>query len=100
VLAITLPDWITPGNLRVIALAVGLGALVLAFVVMRFVQKLVIRLTLTAVLVAIGALAWYERADLADCAKTCECNIVGFDVRIPKEDLPANATVVCGESVK
>jgi hypothetical protein len=52
------------------------------------------------VLVAIGALAWYERADLADCAKTCECKILGFDVTIPTEDLPANPKVVCGDNAK
>ena len=96
----TLPEWFTPDNLRTISLVVGIGAVVLAVMVMRFVQKLVMKLTFTVVLVAIGALAWYERADLADCAKTCECKILGFDVKIPTEDLPANPKVVCGENAK
>lgn len=94
---LTLPESLTPDDVRTIALGVGIAAIVLAVVVMRVVQKLVMKLVFTAVLVAIGALAWYERADLADCARSCECKIIGIDVRIPADDLPADPTVVCGD---
>ncbi len=94
---LTLPESLTPDNVRTIALAVAIAAVVLAVVVLRIVQKLVMKLTLTVLLVGVGALAWHERGDLADCAKSCECKILGIDVRIPADDLPADPTIVCGD---
>lgn len=96
-LGLSLPDSLSPDDVRNGALVVGIAAIVLAVLVLRFVQKLVMKLTFTAVLLVIGALAWYERADLADCAKTCECRILGVDVTIPTDDLPTNRAVVCGD---
>lgn len=87
-LGLTLPDWIDPDNARTIALVVGLGALVLAVLVLRFVQKMVMKVAFTAVLALIALLAWTQRADLADCAKTCECNLLGFDIEIPQDQRP------------
>ncbi|HEX7095183.1 MAG TPA: hypothetical protein VF183_04835 [Acidimicrobiales bacterium] len=88
-LGVTLPDWIDPDNARTIALAVGIAALVLIVVVLRFVQKLVLKLAITAVLALVAILAWAERADLGDCAKTCECNLLGFDVEISADQNPS-----------
>lgn len=87
-LAITLPDWINPDNARTLALVVGIGAIVLIVVVLRFVQKMVMRVAFTAVLALIALLAWTQRADLANCAKTCECSILGFEVDIPQDQRP------------
>jgi low temperature requirement protein LtrA len=92
VLAVTLPEWLDVDNMRNVALVVGLAAFVLAFLVIRFVQKLVIKFVATILLVAIAALAWYQRADLGDCAKTCECKVLGFTVETPRSDDPDCAT--------
>jgi hypothetical protein len=85
VLGLTLPDWIDPDSARTIALVVGSSAVVLAIVVLRFVQKLVMKVAFTAVLALIALFAWTQRADLSDCARTCECRLLGFDVEIPRD---------------
>ena len=87
-LGLTLPDWIDADNARTIALVVGIGALVLAFVVIRFVQKLVFKSIAVAVLVGIAALAWYQRANLSDCAQECECKVIGITIQTPRSDDP------------
>jgi hypothetical protein len=83
VLGVTLPSWINPDNARTIALVVGIAALVLIVVVLRFIQKLVLKVAITIVLALVTFIAWNERADLGDCAKTCECRILGVDVEVP-----------------
>jgi hypothetical protein len=89
VIGATLPDFINPDNIRNIALAVGIASLVLIVFVLRFVQKIMFKAGVTALLAIVGIGAWYYRADLGDCAKTCECRIVGFDIKVPKEKNPA-----------
>jgi hypothetical protein len=95
VLGLTLPDWFTPDNIRTIALVVGIGCVVLILLVMRFVQKLMMKLSLTVLLALVGFGAWYYRADLGDCAKTCECQVLHVDIKIPKDQLPADQSIVC-----
>ena len=91
-LGVTLPDWLDVDNVRTLALIVGLAAIVVAFVVIRFVQKLVVKTIATVLLVGIAALAWYQRADLGDCAKTCECKLLGFTIETPRSDSPECTT--------
>jgi hypothetical protein len=87
-LAAQLPSWANSDNLQWIALGVIGAILVLMFLVLRFIQKLVLKGTLFGILAIIGLIAWIERADLKDCAKTCECSVVGFDVKIPADKNP------------
>ena len=87
-LGVTLPDFIDPDNARALALVIGLAALVLIVVVLRFVQKLMLKIAMTALLALVAFAAWAERADLADCARTCECNVLGFDIEIPADKNP------------
>jgi low temperature requirement protein LtrA len=92
VLALTLPDFVNPDNARNIALVVGIGAIVLIVLVLRFVQKLALKMAFSVVLALVALLAWTERADLADCARTCDCNLLGFDVEVPSSaDCPPDA---------
>jgi hypothetical protein len=86
--AVTLPDWLDVDNVRNVALVVALVAVVVAFLVIRFVQKLMLKVVTTIVLIGIAALAWYQRADLSDCAKTCECKLLGFTIETPRSDSP------------
>ena len=91
-LALTLPDFVNPDNARNLALAVGIGSVVLIVLVLRFVQKLALKTAFTVVLALVALLAWTERADLANCAKTCDCNLLGFDVEVPSsQDCPPEA---------
>jgi hypothetical protein len=92
VLGVTLPDWLDVDNVRNAALVVGIAAVIVAFVVIRFVQKLVVKAVVAAILVGIAAFAWYQRADLGDCAKTCECKLLGFTIETPRSDSPDCAT--------
>ena len=87
-LAAQLPSWANSDNLQWIALGVIGAILVLMFLVLRFIQKLVLKGTLFGILAIIGLIAWIERADLKDCAETCECSVVGFDVKIPADKNP------------
>jgi hypothetical protein len=88
VLAVTLPEWLDVDNVRNLALVVALAAVVVAFLVIRFVQKVMFKLVATVLLVGVAALAWYQRADLEDCAKQCECKVIGFTVETPRSDDP------------
>jgi len=87
-LAAQLPDWANSENLKWITIAVIVAMLVFMFLVVRFVQKLVLKLTLFVVFAGIGGLAWVERADLSTCARTCSCRILWQDVKIPADKNP------------
>lgn len=60
----------------------------LLFLVLRFVHRLVVKLVLFVALVGLGVSLWVQRADLGDCALTCECSLYGQEVVIPVEQLP------------
>ena len=94
-LAAQLPSWANSDNLQWIAIVVIGVMLVLMFLVLRFIQKLVLKGTLFAIFAIIGVVAWTQRADLEDCARTCDCKVLGFDVKIPKDKIPADATGRC-----
>lgn len=96
-MALTLPSWFTPANARTIALVVLVLSLVMTFLVLRFVQQMMMKLGLTLAMLLIAFIAWHERADLQNCAKTCECRMLVFDVKIPSDKLPDNSSVVCGD---
>ena len=72
-----------------IAAIVVLG--VLAFLVMRFVQKVLLRLVMVVVLVGAGVFLYSQRSDLDDCQKQvrnslgrdCVCGFAGFDITVP-----------------
>jgi hypothetical protein len=87
-LAAQLPSWANSDNLQWIALGVIGVMLVFMFLVLRFIQKLVLKGTLFGILAIVGLIAWIEREDLKDCADTCECSVVGFDVKIPADKNP------------
>ena len=78
-----LPDSLDPEVLRNVALG-GLGLLVvIAFLIMRFVQKMVLRVILWGLLLALGLYVWGQRQELQDCVPKNDCRFMGFDVHIP-----------------
>jgi hypothetical protein len=87
-LAAQLPSWANSDNLQWIALVVIGAMVVLMLLVLRFIQKLMLKGTLFLIFAVIGLIAWVERDDLKDCADTCKCKVVGFDVEIPADKNP------------
>ena len=87
-LAAQLPSWANSDNLRWIALAVIAAMVVMMLLVLRFIQKLMLKGALFGIFAIVGLIAWVERADLGDCARTCSCHVVGFDVKIPADKNP------------
>jgi len=94
-LAAQLPSWANSDNLQWIALGVIAAMVVLMFLVFRFVRKMTMKLILFGIFAIIGLIAWTQRTDLEDCAKTCDCKVLGFEVKIPKDKIPADATADC-----
>lgn len=80
-----LPDWASPDNLRTVAIVVFVGLVVVFVLVVRFVQKLVMKATLLVVLAALGIGVWVQRAELGTCARTCQCRLFGVQVKIPQD---------------
>jgi hypothetical protein len=57
--------------------------LILMLVVIRFVQKMVVRIILLVLIGVAGLLVYINRAPLQACAKTCECEIAGKHLTVP-----------------
>lgn len=83
-----LPDWLDPQLLTWILLVVMAVLLYLMYVVVRFVQRVVLKLVLFALLAGVGLSLWVQRTDLEDCARTCECSLYGQTVAVPWDQLP------------
>jgi hypothetical protein len=93
---VELPDSIEPDQLKTAAIAVIVVLALLAFVVMRFIQKMVLRVIMLGVLVAGGLFLYAQRDDLDECQRRvrspnpfvpqderCTCDFAGFEVKVP-----------------
>ncbi|MCQ3805743.1 MAG: hypothetical protein OXB92_06955 [Acidimicrobiaceae bacterium] len=89
-----LPDWLDPEFLRLLIVAVLVVVAFLLYIVLRFVRRLVAKVVLLVLLVGLGVSLWVQRADLEDCALTCECTLYGQEVVIPVEQLPENLRTI------
>lgn len=92
-----LPDWLDPELLQWIILVVIAVVLYLMYVVIRFVQRVVLKVTLFVLLAGFGLSLWVQRTDLENCARTCECSLYGQDVTVPWEQLPEDVRVRLGD---
>ena len=92
-LVAALPDWLDPNLLQWVILVVIAVLLYLMYVVVRFVQRAVIKIVLFALLAGIGVSLWVQRTDLQDCARTCECSLYGQTVDVPWDQLPEDVRV-------
>jgi hypothetical protein len=77
-----LPKSLDPETLRNVALFASIGAVVLAFLVMRLVRQMVLKVILIGVLIGGGVYVWSQRTELKDCVPKCACTFVGFDVKV------------------
>lgn len=78
-----LPTSLDPEMLRTIALGALGVQVVVAFLVLRFVRKMVMRVILLGALAGLAVFAWYQRAELEDCVPNCSCRFFGYDVQTP-----------------
>ncbi len=86
-----LPESIEPDQLKTFAIVLLVVLALGAFLVMRFIQKLILKLLMVVVLVGAGAFVYTQRTDLDDCQKQvrdslgreCICDFAGFEVTVP-----------------
>ena len=93
VLFAALPEWIDPQMLTWLLLVAIAVMLYLMYVVVRFVQRVVLKVVLFTLLAGVGLSLWVQRTDLEDCARSCDCSLYGQDVQIPWEQLPDDVRV-------
>ena len=75
-----MPESLDPSTLRTIALVAVAVVVVLGFLVMRMVQKMVLKVVFLGALAGIGVYAWSQRAALDDCRTTCACSFAGVEL--------------------
>ncbi|MYB02900.1 MAG: hypothetical protein F4011_00890 [Acidimicrobiaceae bacterium] len=84
-------DWVDAESLQQIIVVAMVVLAVGAALVWRVVRRLLLRLVLVALIGALAASLWLQRADLQDCVDTCSCKLFGQEV-----DVPASANPNCG----
>lgn len=91
-----LPDWLDAERLQWIILAVLGGLIYSMYWVTKMIRKVVTKVVMLIVIAALGLSLWFQRADLDECAQTCECSLYGQDVAIPEDRRPDRC--LAGES--
>ena len=76
-------DWVDAGSLQPILLGATVVLVVGAALVWRVVRRLLLRLVLIALIGVLAAGLWLQRADLSDCVDTCSCRLFGQEVAVP-----------------
>ena len=84
-----LGDWADAESLQPIIAGAIVALGIIAVLLMRVVRRLLLRLLMVAVIGALAASLWLQRADLQDCVETCSCKLFGQEVAIPED---ANAS--------
>ena len=59
--------------------------LLLAVAVLLLVGKVFVKLVVVGLIVALGFAVYSQRADLADCPRTCACSFFGYELEISEE---------------
>lgn len=82
-------DWIDAESLQPILLGATVVLAAGAALVWRVVRRLLLRLALVAVIGALAASLWLQRADLQDCVDACSCRLFGREVAVPADANPS-----------
>ena len=69
------------GQVKILAVAILVGLVVLGILVGLLVQKVALKLGILVVIVALIGLVWWQRSAVISCAKTRQCSFFGVDVR-------------------
>ena len=80
-----LPEWLNAETLKPVTAGVLVLIIAAGFLVARSVQKLVVKVIALVLLAALGLGIWFFRADLGDCWKTCNCQLLGREVAVPED---------------
>jgi hypothetical protein len=83
-----LPKALGPDDLRTLAVVALVALLVVAFLVLRFIQKMVLRVVLLGALVGMGVFVYYQRDELKECVPNCACELFGYTVQVDGCPLP------------
>ena len=78
-----LPEALDPDTLRTVAIVALIALVAVALLVVRFVQKLLIRIVVLSLLVVVGLAIWVQRDQLASCRTTGTCTFFGQEVQVP-----------------
>lgn len=79
-----LPEFLNdPDRLEIVAFALIAAVVVVGYLVIRFVQRWVWRVTLLLLLAGIAGAVWIQRDNLSECGQQCECQFFGIDVTVP-----------------
>ena len=81
-------DWVDAESLQPVLLGATVVLVVGAALVWRAVRRLLLRLVLVALIGALAASLWLQRADLQDCVDTCSCRLFGQEVAVPASTNP------------
>lgn len=76
-----LPESVDPDMLRTIAIGALVALVVLAFLVLRFIQKMVLRVILVGALAGVGLFVWVQREELQECVPKCACTFLGMELK-------------------
>jgi hypothetical protein len=69
---------------------VVLGVLVLlAVAALFFITKFFVKLVVIAAIIFLGVAVYDQRAELADCPRTCACSFFGYELEIGAERVDA-----------
>ena len=88
-----LPEWLDPEMLTWILLVAIAVLIYLMYVVVRFVQRAVLKTVLFVALAGFGLSLWVQRDDLDTCARSCECSLFGQRVEVPWDQLPEDVRI-------
>jgi hypothetical protein len=83
-----LPKSLGPDDLRTVAIVVMVALPIIGFLVMRFIQKMVLRVILLGALLGMGVFVYYQRDELQDCVPKCACEFFGYSVQVDGCPLP------------
>lgn len=81
-------DWVDAESLQPILLGATVVLVVGAALVWRRVRRLLLRLVLVALIGALAAGLWLQRAHLQDCVDSCSCQLFGQQVDVPADANP------------
>jgi hypothetical protein len=74
-------DALDVGQVKILAIAILVGLVVLGVLVGVLVQKAALKLGILVVIAALVGLVWWQRSAVVSCAKTRVCSFFGVDVR-------------------
>ena len=76
-------DALNVGQVKVLAIVVLVGLVVLGVLVGMLVQKVALKLGVLVVVLGLISLVWWQRSAVVSCAKTRQCSFFGVAVNAP-----------------